>query len=115
MKNQFPSQRIDGDALMISVGRCLDSSNAYILLEQLEQALDNDHKCIYLDMKECELLSSSGVGSIISNVEAAQAIGAKIILVHPTDAVMEIIDALGLNDVLTIQERMPELQKEAAQ
>lgn len=112
MKNQFPSQRIERDALVISTGKRLDSSNAYVMLEQLEQALDNNYKHIYLDMTECELLSSSGVGAIISNVEAAQAIGCRIILLHPTEAVMEILEALGLMSVLTIQDALPEFQKE---
>lgn len=104
MKTSFESKIIEDNVQVIHIGKCLDNSNAYILLEQLERAIDGNFSQIYLDLKQCELLSSSGVGAIISNVEAARAAGGEITLLQPSEAVMTILDALGLLKVLNIQD-----------
>jgi len=104
MNNQFDSKILEDNVQIISIGRSLDDSNAHILLEQLERAIDGNFSHIYLDLKNCELLSSSGVGAIISNVEAARAAGGEVTLLQPSEAVMTILHALGLLSVLKIQE-----------
>jgi len=111
MNNNFPTRRSKSGGLVIEIGTHLDNNNASVLLDQLMTAIDKNQLPIYLDMKHCELLSSSGVGAIISNVEAARAMGSDITLLQPRETVLVILNTLGLTKMLSIQQtRLEEME-----
>ncbi len=112
---EFPAKALESGELVISIGTHLDNSNAPVLLDQLMAAIDNNRLQIILDMKDCELLSSSGVGAIISSVEAARSLEGEITLVQPSEAVLVILDTLGLTKMLTIQRTRQDIEQGAAQ
>ena len=57
---------------------------------------------VAVELGEVEYLASAGVGVLISALSRAQEHGGSIVLMHPTESVLGVLDVLGMTHVFDI-------------
>lgn len=91
------------EALQISVKGRLDTNTAPELEKSLADEL-NDVKELNLNLAELDYISSAGLRVILTLHKTMSGKGAKLIVSHPKDEVMEVFDMTGFSSFLTIEE-----------
>ena len=103
MATDFVLNQLNDDTLVIVTGTNLDNNNAHELLDTISSIQQRGFRYIVIDMRNCEFLSSAGVGSIIGTVEISREMGGDIILCNLTDPIRHVLKVLDLDDFLTIE------------
>jgi anti-sigma B factor antagonist len=57
---------------------------------------------VAVELSEVEYLASAGIGVLISALSRAQEHGGTIVLMNPTDSVLDVLDILGMTHVFSI-------------
>lgn len=91
------------DALQVSVKGRLDTNTAPELEKSLADEL-NEVKELNLNLAELDYISSAGLRVILTLHKTMSGKGAKLIVSHPKDEVMEVFDMTGFSSFLTIEE-----------
>jgi anti-sigma B factor antagonist len=100
-------ETIGGDVDQIKVLGFLDAHT----FEQLEEAINKQFAQgrfkIIVDLTNVDYISSAGAGVFIAALSEAEENGGKIVLLNPTQGVVDVFDLLGLTqlfDVVTSRE-----------
>lgn len=94
-------KNLDNNKLTLKVIGRLDTNTAPELDETLKSELDNVVELIF-DFEELEYISSAGLRVILSTQKIMNKQGSMVIT-NVQDMVMEVFDATGFSDILTIQ------------
>jgi anti-sigma B factor antagonist len=90
---------LNGYALVVVVGE-VDLITAPDMERVLSEAVDSGIADLVVDMAACEFIDSSGIRVLVTANQKAQS----LVLRSPKTAVRLVIDALGLGDILHIEE-----------
>ena len=91
------------DELVIQVKGRLDTNTAPELEKSSTESLEGIKK-LTLDLKELDYISSAGLRVILTLHKDMSGNGAKLVVAHPKDEVMEVFDMTGFSSFLTIEE-----------
>ncbi|MWA15797.1 STAS domain-containing protein [Streptomyces sp. BA2] len=80
----------------------LDMDSAPSLRTELEPLLD---KSVELDLADVTFIDSSGVNVLLSHHERCRAAGGSLVVLHPSRAVQQILQLLGVDGLLAQQHR----------
>lgn len=91
-----------GDQLTIALKGRLDTNTA----PELEKGVGElkDVKVLKVDLTNLDYISSAGLRVILTLHKNMSSNGAKLIVAHPKDEVMEVFDMTGFSSFLTIEE-----------
>ena len=93
----------NGEELVVTVKGRLDTNTAPELEKSLADDLDAT-KTLRVDLAELDYISSAGLRVILTLHKNMSGKGAKLIVAHPKDEVMEVFDMTGFSSFLTIEE-----------
>ena len=91
-----------GDQLIIALKGRLDTNTA----PELEKSVGDlkEVKVLKVDLTDLDYISSAGLRVILTLHKNMSSNGAKLIVAHPKDEVMEVFDMTGFSSFLTIEE-----------
>ena len=89
----------DGCALVAVIGE-LDLTTAPDLERVLSEVVEGGATDLVIDMAACEFIDSKGIGVLLHANQTAR----RLILRSPKAIVRKVIEALGLNEILQIEE-----------
>lgn len=92
----------DGDVTTISLTGRLDTSSAPAF-EAAVNDIPKDTRTLVLECRELRWMSSSGLRVILSGLKEMEARDGAFIVRHPNELIMEILDATGFTDIVTIE------------
>lgn len=92
----------DNDVLQVVLDGRLDTTTAPELEKYLQENL-KDIKEVIFDFASLAYVSSSGLRVLLSTQKKMNRIGGKMVLRNVNDLIMEIFDAVGFVDILTIE------------
>lgn len=93
----------DNNVLNITVSGRLDTVNAPVFSEQIGD-IPVDVKTINIDLSNLDYIASSGLRVLLSILKKVQKQGGEVILLHPKEMIMEILDTTGFSDIFTVIE-----------
>lgn len=96
----------DGDAITLALAGDLDYSTYTVFTDEVARLLDRA-RVIVLDCRELRFVDSSGVAALIHCYEEAARRGAQVRLAHVAPAVREVLDILGVGDLLGVEPSGP--------
>lgn len=91
-----------GDVRKIALSGRLDSEGVDIIETRFSAAIVPAGKNAVVDMTEVAFLASLGIRMFISTTRALSWKGAKLALFGASPAVMEIIETMGLDDIVPV-------------
>ena len=91
----------DGSKLTIALGGLLDTVTAPDLEKELNASLDGVTELTF-DFENLEYISSTGLRVLLLAQKTMNRQG-EMKVVHPTEIVMEVFEATGFNEILTIE------------
>jgi len=92
-KNNVATMRIEG---------ILNSENAHVLQEKLEEVLASDATLLELDLFDCRNISSTGIGKILLFYKDFIGKGGEIEVIRSSNSVYELFAMLKLNQLFTV-------------
>ena len=99
---QVNTTKNNGELLIDVEGR-IDTNSAPQLEEELS-ALDEAIKKVIFDLEKVAYISSSGLRVIISALKKTRKQNAEVIVRKPQPMVLDIIEATGIDEMVTIEE-----------
>ena len=102
--SEFAIERTElGAGMMeISVAGFLDAHTFEQLEESIQEAFGEGMFKVIVDLEHVEYISSAGAGVFIGALSESQENGGNIVLVGPSDGVMQVFDLLGLTQIFRI-------------
>lgn len=94
--------RVNEGIATIKVEGILNSENAYILQERLNEVLASDAKVLELDFFDCRGVSSSGIGKILLFYKDFIGRGGEIEVTRCSNTVYELFSMLKINQLFTV-------------
>lgn len=94
------TEDIDSGICRLSAKGRVDSNTADILLIGLENALNNGHKVIILNMSQVDYLSSIGIRVILKIYKQAVEMGGSFNVEHPSKIVRHVLGMVALKEIL---------------
>ena len=91
------------ESLTLAVKGRLDTNTAPDLEKTATEELDGV-KLLTLDLVDLDYISSAGLRVILTLHKTMSSKGAKLVVSHPKDEVMEVFDMTGFSSFLTIEE-----------
>jgi anti-sigma B factor antagonist len=88
------------DTVVIWVNGDLDAFSAPDLKRQVFAALDSGFRRIVLEMSECGIVDSTGLGVLVAGVRRAH--GRDVVLAAPSPELRHVLGVLGLDRVLPL-------------
>jgi anti-anti-sigma factor len=101
-KDGFDVRMIRDHVMLVQLGSRLDNSNAPAMLQLISEGQDKGVKFIILDCQNVELMSSSGVGSILGSVEVLRQNDGDIVLCNLSNQAERVLQVLDLLGYLTV-------------
>ncbi len=80
----------------------VDAHSSIVLDEKLSELIEAGKVFLHLNCKDLIYISSAGLGVIISHLDLLNEKNGKLILSQPNESVAEVLELLGLNQLLTI-------------
>ena len=80
----------------------LNSENAYLLQEKLNDVLKSDATLLELDLLDCRNISSTGIGKILLFYKDFITKGGEIEVVRSSNSIYELFSMLKLNQLFTV-------------
>ena len=99
MDNFSIQHKDNGNVTVVTISGRVDSVTAATMDMELGKIVQ-EHKKIVLDLKNMVYLSSAGVRAIIEASQSAQKSGGGIKLARIPDTVMEVLENVGMMEVL---------------
>jgi anti-sigma B factor antagonist len=90
------------DVRVIEVIGRLDGDSAPDLGQRLDEAINEGHRQLVLDLGSVEYMSSPGLREIVRVFKRAQQAGGDLRVANPSDRVTEVMELAGLDTVLRI-------------
>ena len=102
MENQISQQPLNDYTLSITLGKVLDNTNAYEMVQAIQGAQTRGFTHIIVDMANLEFLSSAGVGSILGTIDSFREVGGDIVVCNMSSHILHVFEVLDLTGYLTI-------------
>jgi len=96
------TENIDDGICRVTARGRIDSNNANILLEKLENAMNDGNKNIILNMYHIDYLSSIGIRVILKIYKQAMESGSKFKIEHPSAIVKNVLGMVALKELLIV-------------
>ncbi len=93
---------IKGDLAQMRIDGILNSENAHLLQERLNEVLKSDAILLELDLFDCRNISSTGIGKILMFYKDFIGKGGEIEVVRCSQPVYELFSMLKLNQLFTV-------------
>jgi anti-sigma B factor antagonist len=90
------------DVRVIEIIGRLDGDSAPEMGRLLDQAIDEGHRQLVLDLGSVDYMSSPGLREIVRVFKRVQQAGGDLRVANPSDRVIEIMELAGLDTVLQI-------------
>ncbi|MDI3503138.1 MAG: hypothetical protein PWP64_74 [Candidatus Cloacimonadota bacterium] len=112
--NNGTKERIEGDSVMnidltfsgniasMKIDGILNSENAHILQEKLNEVMKSEATLLELDLFDCRNISSTGIGKILLFYKDFISKGGDIEVVRSSNSVYELFSMLKLNQLFTV-------------
>ena len=81
----------------------MDTAAAAQVEKDLQPLLDSKGKEIFLDCKELEYISSSGLRVLLSILKQAQTVGSRVVLKNVNDVIHDVLDISGFISIFDIE------------
>ena len=96
------NKNLNGNALCIALEGRLDTTTSPELEKELKTALNGIEELTF-DFAKLDYISSAGLRVLLSTFKTMSGKGGSMKLIHVNDLVMEVFEATGFDDVLTIE------------
>ena len=96
------NKNLNGNALCIALEGRLDTTTSPELEKELKTALNGVEELTF-DFAKLDYISSAGLRVLLSTFKTMSGKGGSMKLIHVNDLVMEVFEATGFDDVLTIE------------
>jgi anti-sigma B factor antagonist len=87
---------------VVTVSGEVDTVTAPRLRQALEDALDSGPPAVMVDLAGVSFMDASGIGVLVSVAQQADSMNRKLTLGAPSQAVLRVLEAAGLDGVLHI-------------
>jgi anti-anti-sigma factor len=91
----------EGGGILLSVTGDLDAHHVKSMEAKFEELAASRPGRMVLDLSALSYISSSGALCLLTNSRALQEEGTRVVLVKPPGAIYEILDLLGMTQLLT--------------
>jgi anti-sigma B factor antagonist len=93
-----------GDRMVVTITGDLDVFTAPRLRDYVVDLIDEGHLRIYIDLRPCEFLDSSGLSALVSAHKRLHALGGELALVCPRGNLRRLIEIVSLDQVFDIRD-----------
>ncbi|MGC9362234.1 MAG: STAS domain-containing protein [Candidatus Syntrophosphaera sp.] len=94
--------KFEGERAVMAIDGFLNSENAGILQEKLNEVLRSDAKLLELDLFECKNISSTGIGKLLLFYKDFIGKGGEIEVTRCSDTIYELFSMLKLNQLFIV-------------
>lgn len=94
--------KIDKNVASMRIEGILNSENAHVLQEKLEEVLASGVTLLEFDLFECKNISSTGIGKILLFYKDFIGKGGEIEVIRSSNSVYELFSMLKLNQLFTV-------------
>ena len=94
--------RIQGGITRFTIKGRVNSVNAPMLKQRLEEAINNEEIDILLNMAQVEYLSSIGISVILNTYKLAEETGGKLRIERPSENVKNVLGITALDKMLMV-------------
>ncbi|MBW6514462.1 MAG: STAS domain-containing protein [Candidatus Syntrophosphaera sp.] len=94
--------KFEGDRALMTVEGFLNSDNASILQEKLNEVLQSGARFLDLDLFECKNISSTGIGKLLLFYKDFIGKGGEIEVVRSSNTIYELFSMLKLNQLFIV-------------
>jgi len=99
-KNMEITQEKTSAGIRLTIQGRIDSTNSVKLGHELEQAIEDGHTNIILNMLQVEYLCSTGIRVILKAYKDAKAAGGSFGIEMPSECVKNVLGMVALNEML---------------
>ena len=94
--------KFEDDRAVMTVEGFLNSDNAHILQDNLNQVLQSQARFLDLDLFECKNISSTGIGKLLLFYKDFIGKGGEIEVVRSSNTIYELFSMLKLNQLFIV-------------
>ncbi len=80
----------------------LDANSSIVLDEKIQSLLENNQNFINIDCSDVPYMSSAGMGVFIAHLDEIKSRKGKLVLSNLVDSVLDVLELLGLNQLIDI-------------
>lgn len=91
-----------GDRALMIVEGFLNSENASVLQEKLNEVLRSGARYLDIDLFECKNISSTGIGKLLLFYKDFIGKGGEIEVIRSSDSIYELFNTLKLNQLFLV-------------
>lgn len=91
-----------GDRALMVVDGFLNSENATVLQEKLNEVLSSQARFLDIDLFECKNISSTGIGKLLLFYKDFIGKGGEIEVIRSSDSIFELFNMLKLNHLFIV-------------
>lgn len=94
--------KFEGERSIMVVDGFLNSANANILQEKLNEVLQSDARLLDIDLFECKNISSTGIGKLLLFYKDFIGKGGEIEVTRSSNTIYELFSMLKLNQLFIV-------------
>jgi anti-anti-sigma factor len=94
--------KFEGTTALMRIEGFLNSDNAIVLQQKLDEVLKSDAKMLDLDLLECKNISSTGIGKLLIFYKDFIGKGGDVEVIRCSTAVYDLFAMLKLNQLITV-------------
>jgi anti-sigma B factor antagonist len=96
------TSRTEDNAYVIIIDGDVDASSSIYLDKAITQAIEEDHKNIFIDCRKLNYISSAGLGVFMSYIQDFEAKHINLVIFGLSEKVKNVFQILGLDQLLQI-------------
>ena len=100
-------ERENGIMIVIAEGR-VDGSNAQEFQGALSEVIDEDDRCVVLDLGKITYISSAGLRVILLTAKALKRQDADLAVCSLTDSIREVFEISGFDKIIQVRASQPD-------
>lgn len=85
-------------------GRFISESDAYMLINQLDELIDNEEINFIFNLEGLEYINSSGLNALIHSLTVSRNNGGEVVLCKMPQKIKDLLIATKLNSIFTVKE-----------
>jgi anti-sigma B factor antagonist len=94
--------RVQGGIIRFSVKGRVNATNSPVLKNKLEEAINDEHINIFLNMSQVDYLSSIGISAILSVYKRIEEVGGNFGIEQPSEVVRNVLGITALERMLVV-------------
>jgi len=95
---------------IIFVSGEIDAVTCERLQKKIDELIDNENKCLILDLADVNYISSAGLRVILATAKKLYSDGV-FVITNPKPSVYEILDMVGLSNIIAIYDDLEAAKK----